>query len=102
MKYAKLCLLILLAALASCISTKDVPDGDQLFVGLSKITYDTDTLQSPVSHPQHLSDTKEQVEVALATKPNGALFGSSYYHVPFSWRLWVYNKYSDKQSKFAK
>ena len=93
---------LLLFLLTSCISTKDVPDGDQLFVGLSKITYDTDTLQSPVSHPQHLSDTKEQVEVALATKPNGALFGSSYYHVPFSWRLWVYNKYSGKQSKFAK
>ena len=118
MKYAKLCLFILLAGLTSCISTKDIPDDDQLFVGLSKITYDDDTVrhlrpQNPtllaeavkkLSHIniQHLNETKAEVEVALATTPNGALFGSSYYRVPFSWRLWVYNKYSGKDSKFAR
>ena len=118
MKYAKLCLFILLAGLVSCISTKDVTEDDPLFVGLSKITYDDDTVrhQSPqkptllteavkkLSHIslQHLNETKEEVEVALSTTPNGALFGSSYYHVPFSWRLWVYNKYSGKDSKFAR
>ena len=118
MKYAKLCLFILLAGLTSCISTKDIPDDDQLFVGLDKITYDDDTVrhQKP-QHPtllteavkrisrvnlQHLNETKAEVEVALSTVPNGALFGSSYYHVPFSWRLWVYNKYSGKDSKFAR
>lgn len=97
MKYANLCLLILLAGLASCISTKDIPDDDPLFVGLSKITYDADTVT-----PKHFAETKAEVEVALATTPNGALFGSSYYHVPFSWRLWVYNKYSGKGSKLAR
>ncbi len=118
MKYAKLCLFILLAALTSCISTKDIPDDDQLFVGLSKITYDDDTVRHlRPQHPtllteavkklshinlQHLNETKAEVEVALATTPNGALFGSSYYRVPFSWRLWVYNKYSGKDSKFAR
>ena len=112
MKYAKLCLFILLAGLTSCISTKDIPDGDQLFVGISKITYDDDTVRHlKPQHPtllteavkrisrvnlQHLNETKSEVEVALATVPNGALFGSSYYHVPFSWRLWVYNKYGGK------
>ena len=118
MKYAKLCLFILLAGLTSCISTKDIPDDDQLFVGLSKITYDDDTVRHlRPQHPtllteaikklshinlQHLNETKAEVEVALATTPNGALFGSSYYRVPFSWRLWVYNKYSGKDSKFAR
>ena len=118
MKYAKLCLFILLAGLTSCISTKDIPDGDQLFVGISKITYDDDTVRHLKPQPptllteavkrisrvnlQHLNETKSEVEVALATVPNGALFGSSYYHVPFSWRLWVYNKYGGKNSKFAR
>ena len=104
--------------MASCISTKDIPDDDQLFVGISKITYDDDTVRHMMpQHPtllaeavkklshinlQHLNETKAEVEVALATTPNGALFGSSYYHVPFSWRLWVYNKYSGKDSKFAR
>ena len=87
--------------MASCISTKSVPDGDQLFVGLEKIRYDQDTVKLSASGARHLSDTKEEVEAALATAPNGALFGSSYYHVPFSWRLWVHNNYSGKESKFA-
>ena len=118
MKYTKLCLLILLAGLASCISTKDITDDDPLFVGIDKITYDDDTArhlrpQNPTILTEavkrisninlhHLNETKEEVEVALATKPNGALFGSSYYHVPFSWRMWVHHKFSGKESKLAK
>ena len=91
----------------SCISTKSVPDGDQLFVGLSKITYDTDTLiiddsQFAFRMSNYLDDTKAELEAALATAPNGALFGSSYYRSPFSWRLWVYNRFSGKDSKFAR
>ena len=91
--------ILLLLLLTSCISTRNIPDDDQLFVGLTKISYYDDTLKS---HATHLADTKAEVEAALATAPNGALFGSSYYRVPFSWRLWVYNKYSGKESKFAK
>ena len=95
---------LLLFLLTSCISTKNIPDDDQLFTGLTKISYDADTMAtrySPLT-AHHLDDTKTEVEAALATAPNGALFGSSYYRVPFSWRLWVYNKYSGKESKFAK
>ena len=90
--------------LTSCISTRNIPDDDQLFVGLTKISYDEDTLRNFRSSPytSHLEDTKAEVEAALATAPNGALFGSSYYRVPFSWRLWVYNKYGGKESRFAK
>lgn len=86
--------------LCSCISTRDVPDDDQLFVGLTKISYDDENADE--SHKQHLADTKVEVEAALATAPNGAIFGSSYYHSPFSWRLWVYNRYGGKDSKFAR
>lgn len=96
------CLCGLLWLLASCISTKSIPDDDQLFVGLNQISYDTDTIRHAASAIQHEEDTKAEVELALATAPNGALFGSSYYRSPFSWRLWVYNKYSNKESNFAK
>ena len=95
-------LLLTLCLLSSCISTKDVPDDDQLFVGLKKITYDDDSIRLQPSTLRHLKETKNEVEVALATAPNGAIFGSSYYHSPFSWRLWVYNKYNGKNSKFAR
>jgi len=84
----------------SCSMTKNIPEDDQLFTGLKSITY--------VDEPEddlfedHLDETKEEVEATLATAPNGSIFGSSYYHTPWSWRLWVYNKYADKDTKFAR
>ena len=92
------CLLLL----SACISTKSVPDDDQLFVGLKKISYQEDSIEHPSAYYKHLDDTKAEVEAALATAPNGSLLGSSYYRSPFSWRLWVYNRFGDKDSKFAR
>ena len=102
MKASEIVILLQILLLTSCITTRDVPDGDQLFTGLKKIAYEEDSLNHTPTVRQHLEETKEEVEAALATAPNGALFGSSYYHVPFSWRLWVYNRFSGKESKFAK
>ena len=64
--------------------TKNIPEGEQLFAGLTKITYE----DAPEDGPYE--------EAALATEPNGSLFGSSYYTVPWSWHLSVYNKYAGK------
>lgn len=80
--------------------TKNIPDDDQLFTGLTGIDYVDEPKDSPFE--DHLNTTKEEVEAALATAPNGSLFGSSYYHSPWSWRLWVYNKYAHKDTKFAR
>lgn len=103
MKIRIFCLCCLCCCLVSCISTKSVPDGDQLFTGLDKIYYDDDDNRNDNgSYARHLSDTKEEVEVALATTPNGSIFGSSHYRAPFSWRLWVHNTFSGKSSRFAK
>lgn len=85
---------------ASCSMTKNIPEDEQLFVGLTKIAYEDELKNDP--YKDHLETTKEEIEAALATEPNGSLFGSSYYTVPWSWHLWVYNKYSGKSSKFAK
>lgn len=82
--------------LVSCSMTKNIPEGDQLFTGLKAITYDDSVKHEDFAH------TQEEVEAALATAPNGAIFGSSYYRLPFSWRVSVWNKYHDKDSKFAK
>ena len=81
--------------LVSCSMTKNIPEGDQLFTGLKAITYD-DCEQDDI-----FTQTQEEVEAALATAPNGAIFGSSYYRLPFSWRVSVWNRYHDKDSKFA-
>ena len=88
-------LLLLLAALNSCSTTDKVPDGDQLYVGLNKIEYKN------YEQNAHFVTTQEEIEAALATAPNGALLGSSYYRSPFPIRLWIWNAFSDSETTFG-
>lgn len=73
--------------LASCSETTSVPEGDQLYTGQRKIKYES------YKASDHFSTTQEEVEAALATEPNGAILGSSYYRSPFPYRLWIYNAF---------
>ena len=98
-KYIRYSLFVLPLLLAGCSMTKGIPEDEQLFTGLKKIQYTDERKDSFIDH---LDVTKEEVEAALITVPNGSLFGSSYYTVPWSWHLWVYNKYSQKNSGFAR
>ena len=97
--------LFTLLLLSSCSLTKNIPDDDQLFRGLKEIVYideqDHDQPEDKARENQEVI-MKEEIEAALATIPNGSLFFSSYYAAPWSWRLWVYNTYASKDSKFAK
>ena len=90
---------------SSCSLTKNIPEDDQLFRGLKEIAYideqDDNRPEDKVREAQK-ETMKEEVEAALATIPNGSLFFSSYYAAPWSWRLWVYNNFGSKNSKFAK
>ena len=81
---------------ASCSMTKDIPEGEQLFTGLKKITY------SDYEQNDNFTVTQAEVEAALATAPNGSLFGSSYYRLPFSWGVTVWNRYANKPGGFAR
>ena len=85
-----------LLTVVACSTTDSIPDDDYLFVGLTKIAY------QDYERNQNFISTQEEVEAALATAPNGALFGSSYYRTPFPYGLWIWNAYSDKESAFAK
>ena len=51
----------------SCSMTKNIPEDDQLFTGLTGITYVDEPKDDPFE--DHLDATKEEVEVALATPP---------------------------------
>ena len=83
---------VLLLCLCSCSTTRHIPDDDQLFVGLEKIAY------ASYEHDVHADETKEEIEAALATAPNGALFGSSY-HRTLPYALWIWNAAQDTKSK---
>ena len=86
------CLLLL----PSCSTTSQLDDGEQLFVGLKKIKY------SDFERNSHAYQTQEELEAALATAPNGALFGSSYYRTPFPYALWIWNATSDAKTKVGR
>jgi len=88
-------MLFLTMILASCSTTKCVPEDDQLFIGLTKIDYKN------YEKGEHFETTKEEVEASLATAPNGALFGSSYYRTPFPYGLWIWNAFSESKSNVA-
>lgn len=81
---------------AACSATSSVPDDDKLYVGLKKIKYEN------YEPSPHFYTTQEEVEAALATAPNGAFFGSSYYRSPFPYRLWIYNAFCKSDSPFSK
>lgn len=82
--------------LASCSETASVPDGDQLYTGQRKIKYEN------YAANDHFSTTQEEVEAALATEPNGAILGSSYYRSPFPYRLWIYNAFHKSDEGLGK
>lgn len=81
--------------LVGCSSTSSVPEDDKLFTGLRKTGYEN---YEPCDH---FYSTQEEVEAALATTPNGALFGSPYYRMP-SYRLWIYNAFEHSRGGIGK
>ena len=92
--------LTLLAAcivlLSACSTTSRIADDDQLFVGLTKIEFEG------YEPGDHAEQTRQEVEAALATQPNGALFGSSYYRTPFPYGLWIWNWADGSHGVFKK
>jgi len=82
--------------LAACSSTNGVPDGDALYTGLKKISYEN---YEPC---EQATTVKEEMEVSLAAAPNGALLGSSYYRWPWPYNLYIWNAYHDSESKLGK
>jgi len=97
--------IVTLLLFSSCSLTKNIPEDDQLFRGLKEIVYldeQKDLQSDDKARETQQATMKEEIEAALATIPNGSLFFSSYYAAPWSWRLWVYNHYASKESKFAK
>ncbi|MBR4920472.1 MAG: BamA/TamA family outer membrane protein [Prevotella sp.] len=96
MKRNSVLYIIVAVLLSSCSMTKNIPEDDQLFIGLTKIAYEN------YEQNDNFTQTQEEVEAALATAPNGAIFGSSYHRMPFSLGVSIWNHYSGKDSGFAK
>ena len=86
---AILCLLLL----ASCSTTKNLPEGEVLYTGIDKLeVLNEDKTEAGV---QALTE----VEAALAYAPNNAILGSSSMRWPLPVGLWVYNGFEKYQNK---
>lgn len=91
-----LCYIAACSIIVACSATQNIPDDDKLYIGIDKIKYSND------SNTPHAIETKEEVDAALACEPNGALFGSSSWRTPFPYGLWIWNAFSQRDSKFSK
>lgn len=92
--------------LCACSMTKDIPEGDHLFIGLQKTVYQgyetPDSMVKGSVERKNFDETKGEVDAALATAPNGSLLGSSSLRLPFSFGVAIWNKYADKPGGFAR
>ncbi len=82
--HLSLCMALLLCA-SACSTTKQIPDDDHLYTGLTSTDYEC------YAPGDHFDETRAEVDAALATAPNGSLFGSSHYRTPFPIGLWIWN-----------
>lgn len=88
-------LTLMAMSFVSCSTTKNIPEDDQLYTGLTKIKYNN------YEKNAHFSETMAEIEAALACAPNGSLFGSSYYRSPLQFRLWTWNAFVNSESKLS-
>ena len=74
--YKYIFVILALALLAACSTTTSVPEDDQLFIGLKTTKY------VDYEPSDHFNATREEVEAALATEPNGAFHTACGYIMP--------------------
>lgn len=85
-----------LSMIVSCSTTDAIPDGEKLYIGLVPTKYEN------YENNDHFLTTKEEMDVVLATAPNGSLFGSSSIRSPFPVGLWIWNAFSKDSTVFSK
>ena len=94
-------LFLLAMIFVGCSSTSNMPEGEILYEGINNVKYTI----SPVNeekYKNHLNNTKLEVEAALASPPNGSLFGSSRIKSVLPMRLWIYNTNANAEKGFRK
>ena len=87
-------IILLCFLLASCSVTKNLPEGEKLYVGIDRMeVLNEDKTDAGIT-------ALTEVEASLAYPPNNAVFGSSSLRWPIPFGLWVYGgfeKYKDKK-----
>ena len=84
-KVSNILLILLVLVVTSCSTTKNLPEGEKLYIGIKKTTINNeDKSNAGIT-------AMDEVLAALNYPPNGAILGSSSYRFPIPFGLWVYN-----------
>ena len=89
-------LFVLTAMLSACSTTSALPEGEQLYTGMTPTEYTNYTKNA------HFNSVQEELDIVLATKPNASLFGSPSLKSPFPVGLWIWNAFSPDTTKFGR
>lgn len=89
-------MVLLLCGAVGCSTTKNLPEGEQLYVGIGKTKIINEDGSS--AGQRALS----AAESAINVKPNNSLFGSARMRIPFPFGLWVYNRYVNDSTALGK
>ena len=89
-------LFVLTAMLSACSTTSALPEGEQLYTGMTPTEYTNYTKNA------HFNAVREELDIVLATKPNASLFGSPSLKSPFPVGLWIWNAFSPDTTKFGR
>ena len=94
--YLFLLVVPLLLLAAGCSTTKNLPAGEQLYIGIGKTKI---TSEDGSTSGQRALSAAENV---LNVKPNNSFFGSARYRIPLPFGLWVYNRYVNDSTALGK
>ena len=82
--------------MSACSTTSGIPDGEQLYTGMKPTEY------SDFEDNKHFRNTKEELDIVLATKPNASLLGSPTVSSPFPFGLWIWNAFNPSNTKLSR
>ena len=89
--------ILTLLIICSCSTTRLIEDGEQLYTGTRKITFEG---EKEFASTEIGETAITEVEAALAATPNASIAGSSKYKgIPFG--LWWYNAFGDSKGKMG-
>ena len=80
-----------------CSTTKNLPKGEVLYIGQTKMDIDGVTTNERTS-----IIAMEELEAALEKAPNNSFFGSSRMRIPFPLGLWTYNSFVRYEKGFGR
>lgn len=81
--------------LAACSTTKHLPEGDTLYLGLKKVNIVNED-KSPAAE-----NALEEVNGAISIAPNNAIFVNPNVRFPIPFGLWIYNRFERYEKGFG-